>query len=120
MATYTATETKALTSVPKVNTWEDVKINKYVNLAESAIDALEMDSTVEGYSDAYSNAVLLMFDFFAENPTGKIKSSLGKPSAAYATGLPMSVQLVVDRYILGSDGGFLAGATVQRNDIGTR
>lgn len=120
MATYTAAEIKVLTSIPKVNTWVDTKIEKFVNIAESAINALDMDESIAGYTDAYSNAVLLMFDFFAENPTGKIKSSLGKSSAEYAKDLPPSVQLVVNGYILGGDGGYLEGATVERNDIGTR
>ena len=120
MSIYTVSEIKELTSVPKVNTWVDDKCTKYITMAEIAIDNLELDTSLAGYTDAYSSAVLLMFDFLAENPTGRLSSTIGKTRVQYAKSLPLPVQNVLSKFLTGAEGSYLAGAKLDRNDIGIR
>lgn len=120
MSTYTVSEIKELTSVPKVNSWVDDKCAMYISMAETAIDNLEMDTDLTGYTDAYSGAVLLMFDFLAENPTGRLSSTIGKTRVQYAKSLPLPVQNLLSKFLTGSEGGYLEGAKLDRNDIGIR
>jgi hypothetical protein len=120
MATYTADELKDLTSVTAVSTFSDTKILLYQSMAEAQLTALNMDSSIAGYSDAYAGAVVLFFDAIAENPTGLRSFSQGKVSKAFSVDdLPLPVANLVRPYISGSDG-TMAGAAFQRNDIGLR
>jgi hypothetical protein len=120
MATYTADDLKDLTSVSAVSTFSDTKILLYQSMAEATLSALNMDSSIAGYAEAYSGAVVLLFDAIAENPTGLRSLSQGRVSKSFSIDdLPGPVANLVRPYIAGS-GGTMAGAVFQRSDIGLR
>lgn len=120
MGMYTANELKGLTSVAAVSTFSDAKILLYASTAEAMLTALNMDSSIAGYSDAYAGAAVLLFDSIAENPTGLLSSSQGKVSKTFSVDdLPVPVASLVRPYMSGS-GGVMTGASFQRNDIGLR
>jgi hypothetical protein len=120
MAKYTWAELKDLTSVPSVATFSEAKCTVYQATAEAILAGLNLNTSIAGYSDAYAGAVILLFDTIAENPTGLRASSAGKVSKTFSVDdLPGSVQILVRPYISG-EGGTLAGASMQRNDMGMR
>ena len=120
MATFTVAQIKDLTSIPKVSTFKDVKIMMYQTMAEQWLEGLNINTSIEGYStDIYDAAVLLLFDFIVENPTGLQAESQGKVSKTYTRdSLPAPVANLLAPYIGGSKGGVLTGAPFARNDIG--
>jgi hypothetical protein len=122
MATYTVTQLKDLTSIPKVSIFSDAKILMYQTIAERWLEGLNIDTSVQGYStDTYNAAVLLLFDYIAENPTGLQSESQGRVSKTYSReDLPAPVANLLAPYIGGEKGGVIAGAPFVRNDIGLR
>jgi hypothetical protein len=118
MATYTWAQLKDYTSVPAVANFSEGKCMLYQATAEAILAGLNLNSTLSGYTDAYNGAVLLLFDVLAENPTGLRSSSQGKVSKQFTVDdLPGPVQVLIRPFISG-EGGTLAGASMQRNDIG--
>jgi len=120
MAVYTVAELKDRTSVPSVANWSDDKILLYQSMAESIIDGLNPDTTMNGYGTAYDSSVVFVFDWLAENPTGKRAQSKGKVSQQFSfDDLPFGAQAAMRVYVNGSTG-FMSGATFSRKDIGRR
>ena len=120
MATYTVAELQDYTSVAAVDNWSDDKILLYQSMAESILDGLNMNTTMSGYSTAYNSAVVLVFDWLAENPAGLRSSRKGKVNKAFEIdNLPGTVQRLLKKFIEGSQG-TLTGVQMQRRDIGLR
>lgn len=120
MAQYTAAELKVLTSVPAVAGWADVKILSFQQMAESTLTSLDLDTTVSGYADAYAGAVVILFDWFADNPTSLQSVGRGKVNKQFISdNLPPSVRALLQIFIEGTNG-TLQGAAFERCDIGRR
>jgi len=115
MATFTATEIKALTSIAQVSTWADVKCERYVSMAETWINKYEMDTSVSGYSTAYENAVILAFDYLAENPTGRTGFTMGKRKTEHQGDADRMIKNVIENFISSDT---FKGAEIERTDIG--
>jgi len=118
MATYTAEELQSYTSIPGVPNWEDEKVLLYQTMAESILTSLDLDTSVEGYANAYNSAVILLFDWLAQNPTGLTAKTMGKVSYKF-NDLPITVQMILKRAIEGEDQS-LEAANLERMDIGRR
>jgi hypothetical protein len=119
MATYTWAQLKAMTSVPEVATWSEDKALLYQSMAESMLASLDLDTSMSGYTAAYNAAVIMLFDFMADNPTGLKSVSRGKVSKNFADALPPAVTMLLRSYIAGANG-TLTGAKLARKDIGLR
>jgi hypothetical protein len=117
---YTVAQLRDLTSVPKVSIFSDAKVLLYQTIASSWLDGLNIDTSIEGYStNIYNSALILLFDFIAENPTGLQSESQGRVSKTYSRDdLPAAVSNLLGPYISGKKGGGLVGAPFARNDIG--
>ena len=122
MATYTATELKDLTSVQGVNLWSDAKILLFQTAAESILGGLGLNTGITGYTDAYAAAVVLLFNWLADNPTLLTSGAQGKVSKAFTIkDLPGPVQMVLDKFTVGGeDGSHICGAKFERSDVGLR
>ena len=117
MAQYTATELKDRTSVSEVANWSDDKILLYQSTAESILDSLNLDAQRTGYSTAYANAVVFLFDTLAQNPTGMRGRSKGKVNEQFSLGeLPPMVQALLRPYMRGP----MEAAKLVRRDMGLR
>jgi len=120
MATYTATELKDYTSVPAVKSWSDDKILLFQQTAESILTNLDLDTTQDGYGDAYNSAVVALFDWLADNPTSLKSSTQGRVSKDFTIDdLPATVSMLLKKYTGGSQGTF-SPAHFSRKDIGLR
>lgn len=119
MATYTVAQLKDLTSVSAVAQWSDDKILLFQSTAETILDNLDTDTTIEGYADAYAVTVMRAFDWLADNPTGLKQAGRGKVSKTYSEILPASVTAPLKKYIDGAAGSF-SPIKLQRKDIGLR
>ncbi len=119
MATYTVAQLKDYTSVKTVSGWSDDKILLYQGMAETILSSLDLDTTSTGYSDAYNRAVVAVFDWLADNPTGLQSLSAGKVTKDYKDVLPGHIKLILKRALEGEDG-FLNPTALERKDIGLR
>ena len=120
MARYTVAEIKAVTSVPGVANFADARILLYQATAEAILASLDLDVAMSGYSNAYDAAVILLFDWIAENPRGARAISAGKTSTTFGVdALPLPVKALLESYQRGTTGVF-SGAKFQRTDIGLR
>jgi hypothetical protein len=122
MATYTAAELKDLTSVSAVSVWSSAKILLKQTTAESVLAGLGMDTTAVGYVEAYAAAVIMVFDWLADNPTGRESESQGKVSKDFTVDdLPGPIRHLLSPFIRGGEGGAgIVGARFQRREIGLR
>ncbi len=122
MAVYTATQIRAYTSVPEVKTWDDdTKVLLYQTMAEAVLSGLSLDTSVDGYTDAYNASVILLIDWLAQNPTGMKEMQKGKVKFIFDD-LPFTVQAILRKAIEGSgdDSGGLESTDIERMDIGRR
>jgi uncharacterized lipoprotein YmbA len=117
---YTWAQLKEYTSVAVVANWTEDKALLYQSTAETILASLDLDTTVAGYTSAYNQAVILLFDWLAENPTGNKSRSMGKVSKNFSTDdLPGMVKKLLAKYMTGESGTF-TGAKFTRKDIGLR
>lgn len=122
MATYTAAQLRDFSSVPAVKqstSWSDDKVLLFQSTAETILDSLDLDSTMSGYSTAYNNAVMMIFDWLAENPTHIKSEGKGKMSRSFWEMLPPPIALLLQKFRAGEKG-TLFGVKIQRNDMALR
>lgn len=118
MATYTADQLKDYTSVPAVPNWSDDKILLYQSMAETMLDSLELDESRPGYSTAYNTALVAIFDWMADNPTGLKAITKGKVQKTFMESMPPIAQQILKPYLAEYEG--FEGASLVRSDIGRR
>ena len=116
MATYTVAELKARTGVPIVASLGDTRILMLQTQAESILSSLDLDTSVSGYSDAFSSALIYLFDWLAGMPAGAKEFQEGKTRTTAYDNLPPQVTSILRKYISGDQG--IMGAPLERNDIG--
>ena len=98
---YTADEIKELSSSNLIHTFSDTKILFYQTMAESVIDALELDKTLSGYSDAVNVSVITLIDFYIQNPTGVKEQVKGRVTFKFDN-LPSMVKILLEKFAYGS------------------
>jgi len=119
MATYSWAELKDLTSVKAVSSWSEAKCLLFQSHAENILTSLDLDTTMEGYSSMYSSAVMLLFDWIAENPSSVKTYSRGKVSVNFLESIPAPLQTLLKAYKQGNAGTF-SPAVMARQDIGLK
>jgi hypothetical protein len=121
MATYTVAELKDLSSVSDVTggKWSDDRILLLQSTAESILESMDLDVTATGYAAAYDNAVVMIFDWLADNPTGLKQVGRGKVSKTFSDILPAHIIALLRKFMDGASGNFV-GADIRRKDIGLR
>jgi hypothetical protein len=116
MAAFTVDELKDYSGVSAVTGWSDNKILIYQTTAETLVDAASTGT------DAYKAAVLLVFNFVAQNSTGLRSLSKGRLSYSFGD-LPDFIQNAIMSARAASNSSSTTSfspAVLQRQDIGRR